>query len=135
MKLKFCKLGCIIAGWLFLVAADTANSEMLSKNRLIQEMQKGELILYIRHASTEKDCADQIKANANDGSTQRVLSEEGWHEAVHIDKAFQFYNVPVGQVLTSQYFRAWQTAWLAFGKYKKSVRLNFLPFEEYSQTQ
>lgn len=98
-------------------------------------MQKGGLILYIRHASTEKDYADQIKANVNDGSTQRVLSEEGWHAAVHIGKAFQLYNVPVGQVLTSQYFRAWPTAWLAFRKYKKSVILDFLPFEEYSQTQ
>ena len=135
MNLKIRKFGFTLAGLLFLFSADTAISELLSKNQLIQEMKKGGLILYIRHASTEKDYADQIKANVNDGSTQRVLSEKGWHEAVHIGKAFQFYNIPVGQVLTSQYFRAWQTAWLAFGKYKKSVKLNFLPFEDYSQTQ
>ena len=91
-------------------------------------MQDGGLVFYIRHASTEKDYADQVKADVNDGSTQRVLSEKGWHEAVHIGTAFRFYNIPVGEVLTSQYFRAWQTAWLAFGKYKKTDQLNFLPF-------
>ena len=58
-----------------------------SKEALIKKMQKGGLVMYFRHASTEKDYADQVKANVNDGSTQRVLSEKGWHEAVHIGDA------------------------------------------------
>lgn len=37
--------------------------------------------------------------------------------------------------MTSQYFRAWQTAYLAFGKYKKKARLNFLPSEDYTPRQ
>ena len=78
-------------------------------------MQKGGLVLYIRHASTEKDYADQVKADVNDGSTQRVLSEKGWHEAVHVGRAFGFYIVPVGKVWSSADFRACQTAWMSFG--------------------
>jgi hypothetical protein len=37
--------------------------------------------------------------------------------------------------VTSQYFRAWQTGYLAFGKYKKKARLNFLPYEDYTPEQ
>ena len=107
----------------------------LPKEALIEKMQLGGLVLYIRHASTENDYADQVSANVNDGSTQRVLSEKGWHEAVLLGEAFEYYQIPVGDVLTSQYFRAWQTAWLAFGSYKKQQALNFLPSESYSAEQ
>ena len=102
---------------------------------LIEAMQQGGLVIYIRHASTETDYADQVSADVNDGSTQRVLSEAGWHEAVHIGNAFRFYDIPVGTVYSSQYFRAWQTAWLAFGRYEKRAALNFLPFEDYTDAQ
>jgi broad specificity phosphatase PhoE len=60
----------------------------LPKQALIERMQSGGLVLYIRHASTENDYADQVSANVNDGSTQRVLSEKGWHEAVQLGEAF-----------------------------------------------
>jgi phosphohistidine phosphatase SixA len=98
-------------------------------------MQKGGLVMYFRHASTEKDYADQVNANVNDGSTQRVLSEKGWHEAVHVGNAIRFYNIPVGRVISSEYFRAWQTAWLAFGEYEKNADLNFLPFADFTDEQ
>jgi len=107
----------------------------LPKEKLIEKMQQGGLVIYIRHASTEKDYADQVTADVNDGSTQRVLSEKGWHEAVHIGNAFKFYNIPVGHVVSSQYFRAWQTAWLAFGQYEKNADFNFLPHEDYNEKQ
>ena len=106
-----------------------------TKEALIKKMQKGGLVMYFRHASTEKDYADQVNANVNDGSTQRVLSEKGWHEAVHIGDAVRFYKIPVGKVISSEYFRAWQTAWLAFGKYGKNADLNFLPFAEFTDEQ
>ena len=107
----------------------------LSAADLIAEMRQGGLVIYIRHASTESDYADQVSADVNNGATQRVLSEAGWHEAVHIGNAFRFYNIPVGTVYSSEYFRAWQTAWLAFGRYRKQTDLNFLPFEDYTEAQ
>ena len=110
-------------------------SARLSDADLIANLQKGGLVIYIRHASTESDYADQVSADVNNGATQRVLSEAGWHEAVHIGNAFRFYNIPVGTVYSSEYFRAWQTAWLAFGRYNKQARLNFLPFEDYTKKQ
>ncbi|MEM0965786.1 MAG: histidine phosphatase family protein [Verrucomicrobiota bacterium] len=118
-----------------LSADDTSLDEGLSKSELLEQLEEGGLILYIRHATTEKDYADQVSADVNDGSTQRVLSEAGWHEAVHIGNAVRFYNIPVGIVLSSEYFRAWQTAWLAFGEYEKNPDFNFLPFEDYTPEQ
>ena len=114
--------------------SNTSSNE-LSKEALIKRMQKGGLVMYFRHASTEKDYADQVNANVNDGSTQRVLSEKGWHEAVHVGNAIRFYNIPVGKVITSEYFRAWQTSWLAFGEYEKNADLNFLPFADFTDEQ
>ena len=64
-----------------------------------------------------------------------MLSEEGWHDAVKIGEAFEALGIPVGEVISSEYFRAWQTAWLAFGAYEKEPQLNFLPFEEYTDAQ
>ena len=110
-------------------------SNYLAKDELIKKMQSGGLVLYFRHASTEKDYADQVTADVNDGSTQRVLSEKGWKEAVHVGRAIKFHNIPVSQVLSSEYFRAWQTAWLAFEKYVKKSDFNFLPHEDFTQEQ
>ena len=109
--------------------------EMLEKPELIERLKEGGLVVYFRHASTEKDYADQVTADPNNGATQRVLSEKGWNEAVHIGNAFRFHSIPVGEVISSEYFRAWQTAYLAFGKYQKDEKLNFLPFEDYTDEQ
>lgn len=103
--------------------------------RLIEQLKEGGLVVYIRHAQTEKDYADQITADPNNCSTQRVLSEAGWNDAIRIGKAFEFYGIPANNVKTSEYCRAWKTASLAFGEYDKKPRLNFLPFEDYTQDQ
>ena len=130
-------LQCALAITLFqFVQTDVVAKELgLSKEAIIKRMQEGGLVLYFRHTSTETDYADQVKADVNNGSTQRVLSEKGWHEAVNIGRAFRLYNIPIEKVLSSEYFRAWQTAWLAFGEYEKRADLNFLPHENYSKQQ
>jgi phosphohistidine phosphatase SixA len=127
----------LISSFFFQSSEGKADSRKnsLSKEALIKRMQKGGMVMYFRHASTEKDYADQVNANVNDGSTQRVLSEKGWHEAVHVGNAIRFYNIPVGKVISSEYFRAWQTAWLAFGEYEKNADLNFLPFADFTDEQ
>lgn len=92
------------------------NFEQVENKELITKLQKGGYVIYFRHAQTEKDYADQVTADPNNGSTQRVLSEAGWKQAKGIGKAFKELKIPVGTVISSQYFRAWQTADLAFGK-------------------
>lgn len=109
--------------------------DKMSGAELLSELQKGGYVIYFRHAQTEKDYADQVTANVNDCSTQRVLSEVGLQQALTIGDAFATAEIPVGKVTSSDYCRAWTTAALAFGDYEKNSALNFLPFEDYTDQQ
>ena len=107
----------------------------LDGKALVEALRGGGYVIYFRHAQTEKDYADQVTADPNNGSTQRVLSEAGWHQAKAIGEGVRALDIPVGKVYSSEYFRAWQTADLAFGRYEKKPALNFLPYEEYTPEQ
>lgn len=103
-------------------------------NNLIETLKNGGNVVYFRHAQTEKDYADQVVADVHNCSTQRVLSEIGWNQAKSIGKAFKALEIPVQKVWTSQYCRAWKTADLAFGQHIKDASLNFLPKEDYTES-
>ena len=118
-----------------LFATTPALAEDMSADDLVAALQDGGHVLYIRHASTESDYADQIDAVMGDCSTQRVLSEDGWAEARQIGAAFERLDIPVNEVISSEYCRAWQTAALAFGRYKKASDLNFEPDDPYTDEQ
>jgi phosphohistidine phosphatase SixA len=109
--------------------------DKMSDAELLSELQKGGYLIYFRHVQTEKDYADQVNADVNDCSTQRVLSEDGVQQALAIGDAFATAEIPIGTVTTSDYCRAWTTAALAFGDYEKDPALNFLPFEDYTDEQ
>lgn len=109
--------------------------DKLSGAELLNALQQGGYVIYFRHAQTEKDYADQVSADVNNCATQRVLSESGWQQAETIGQAFDENSIPVGEVITSEYCRAWKTAGLAFGEYNKNPALNFLPFEDYTEAQ
>ena len=102
---------------------------------LIQAMQEGGVVIFIRHTSTETDYADQVSADPLNCATQRTLSEAGWQDAIKIGESFAYFDIPVDEVISSQYCRAWQTASLAFGTYEKNPALNFEPAEEYTDAQ
>ena len=64
------------------------------------------------------------------------MSEQGWEDAAAIGAAFTEKEIPVDQVISSEYCRSWQTAKIAFGRYdQKDSKLNFLPFEDYTDEQ
>jgi len=117
------------------VSAMSSESAQMPPEQLVEAMQEGGHVIFIRHASTEKDYADQIDAVMGDCSTQRTLSEAGWNEARAIGAAFERLEIPVGDVISSQYCRGWQTADLAFGRYQMTADLNFEPAEEYTDAQ
>ena len=109
--------------------------DKLSGTELLNALQQGGHVIYFRHAKTEKDYADQVTADVNNCSTQRTLSEEGWEQAEAIGEGFESNSIPVSDVISSEYCRAWQTAQIAFGNYEKNPALNFLPFEDYTDEQ
>lgn len=102
---------------------------------LVAALRGGGHVIYIRHARTEADYADQVTARIGDCSTQRMLSADGWQQAREIGRAFVRLGVPAGSVISSEYCRAWQTADLAFGRHDPTPALNFEPAEDYSPAQ
>ena len=104
---------------------------------LVDALKKGGYVVFFRHGQTAKDYADQADPNMklDDCSTQRRLNDVGKGQAKAIGEAFTKYGIPVGDVITSQYCRAWETADLAFGKHEENPALNFEPAEEYTDEQ
>jgi phosphohistidine phosphatase SixA len=104
----------------------------LGAKDLASALRDGGHVIYIRHAKTNKDWGDQVSPDLDltDCSTQRQLSSEGKAEAKQIGEGIKSANIPVGEVISSEYCRAYNTADLAFGKYTKNEKLNFLPCVE-----
>lgn len=115
-------------------ASDNAN-DAPNPSEIVDKLKEGGYVIYMRHASTEKDYADQVTANTDNCATQRTLSEKGWDEAELIGSSFDLLKIPVGSIYSSEYCRAWKTARIAFGQPVKKVELNFEPFEEYTDEQ
>lgn len=121
-------------------AGEQANADfkdVLSGTDLLSALKKGGHVIYFRHAQTTKDYADQAdpKIKLSDCETQRKLSDEGIKQSKDIGAAFTDKGIPVGDVISSEFCRAWKTADLAFGKHQKNPNLNFPPSEEYTDAQ
>lgn len=121
-------------------AGEQANADFqdkLSGPELLSALQAGGHVIYFRHAQTERDYADQAdpSMSLDDCETQRKLNDVGIQQAEEIGAAFTAKDIPVGEVVASEYCRAWQTADLAFGTHEKNAQLNFLPFEDYTDEQ
>jgi broad specificity phosphatase PhoE len=121
-----------------LTPGEQANADFVDQlegEALLDELQDGGHVIYIRRAQTERDFADQGTADVNDFSTQRVVSEFGVQQSLAIGEGFAINEIPIGDVITSDYARSVETAAIAFGEYQKDSALNFLPFEDYTEEQ
>jgi phosphohistidine phosphatase SixA len=70
---------------------------------------KGYVVL-LRHALTTPGTGDPDNFVLTDCSTQRNLSDEGREQSAQIGEAFRRRNIPIAQVLSSQYCRCLDTA-------------------------
>lgn len=92
---------------------------------LIGKLRSGGYIIYLRHTHTDSATKDIDLSNMKDCSKQRVLNDEGKDKAKQIGAAFTELKIPVGEVLTSEYCRARDTATLAgFEKIAETADLN-----------
>lgn len=76
-------------------------------------LRAGGLNLYLRHAVTDRSQFDT--GRRGDRAGQRNLSEAGRAQARALGEAFRRHAIPVAEVLSSEVFRALDTAELAFG--------------------
>ncbi len=96
-----------------LLFSSAAWSDMLSGEQLIEALQKGGYVLFLRHASTDPNQADTDTLNLANIKAQRQLNDKGRAEATAVGKALSDVKIPVGKILVSPYARALDTAKLA----------------------
>jgi phosphohistidine phosphatase SixA len=82
---------------------------------LVRDLRQGGYVIYFCNAATEPGGAGGPE-NLGNREAQRNLSEEGRTQAATIGEALRELEIPVGEVLSSPYFRALDTARIAFGR-------------------
>jgi phosphohistidine phosphatase SixA len=93
-----------------------------SDPELARTLRGGGHVIVIRHGATNADMADTDPLNHDNIDRQRQLSKKGEDAAKTLGDAFKAIGIPVGQVYTSRFNRAYQTAKLAgFDKIEKSI--------------
>jgi phosphohistidine phosphatase SixA len=132
------RIGTVLSAAFVTIAAVPTyaqENQQMEPAALVEALKGGGYVIFMRHGSTETDYADQIDAEMGNCASQRVLSEAGWTEVKAIGAAFERLAIPIGEVISSEYCRAWQSADLAFGSYAKNADLNFEPAKEYTEEQ
>ena len=94
-----------------------------SKQTLINELQKGGKLIFIRHAYAPGG-GDPDNFNINDCATQRNLSDAGRVQSQKIGNFFEENKIPIGKVYSSEWCRCKETASIAFKKYENKNFLN-----------
>ena len=123
-------------------AIDTDFSATLNQVQAAQQdiwMQMREntgYVVLLRHAKTVSGTGDPPGFELDDCDTQRNLSKAGREQAKQIGKEFRDRNIPISQVLSSQYCRCLDTARLLdLGTVKPSPMLNSIFEDRTTATQ
>jgi phosphohistidine phosphatase SixA len=80
---------------------------------LAQALREGGHVILLRHGATFSNQADTDPFNLADVTKQRKLNDKGKELAKAFGEAIRAAGVPVGEVYTSQFNRAYETALLA----------------------
>src|SRR6516225_8516717 len=81
--------------------------------KVVQALRAGGLVIVVRHGATFPDQADTDPLNFDNIAAQRNLNDKGKALAKAFGDAIRRAQVPVGQVYTSKYNRAYETAVIA----------------------
>jgi phosphohistidine phosphatase SixA len=107
--------------------AGSTESASLDPVQLVEALQEGGLVVYLRHAATDMSQVERNVSELERCEGQRNLTARGREQARRIGAAFRALSIPVGDVLASEYCRTRQTAELAFGKFELEPRLTGFP--------
>jgi phosphohistidine phosphatase SixA len=92
--------------------------------QLVQRLRVGGYIIVVRHGATVSNQADTDPFNFNDVTKQRNLNDKGKQLAKAFGDAVRRVGLPVGEVYTSKFNRAYETALLAgFENIERTVDL------------
>ena len=108
-------------------ATAPATQERLDPVQLVEALQEGGLVVYLRHAETDRSKEDADVVDFDDCSTQRNLNDAGREQARTIGEAFRALEMPVDEVVSSEYCRTRETGELAFGSVELEPDLTGFP--------
>ena len=81
--------------------------------QLVESLRSGGYVIVVRHGATFSDQADTDPFNFDNIAKQRNLNEKGKELAKAFGDAIRQVGIPVGEVYTSNFNRAFETAVLA----------------------
>ena len=106
-----------------------------SNEELIKKIKQGGKIIFIRHAYAPGN-GDPLNFDINDCLTQRNLNGEGKIQAKLIGLFFVKESVPIDKVISSEWCRCKETAYIAFnGKYQINSFLNSFYDKKFSKNK
>ncbi len=105
------------------VAGAEAEGVTTADPALARALQRGGLVLVLRHAATDFSKPDQDPVVLSDCRTQRNLNAQGRADARTIGRGARRLELRIGSVLSSPFCRTKETARLAFGRLRISQAL------------
>ena len=105
-----------------------------SDENIIKNLKKGGNIVFIRHAIAPGG-GDPENFKLNDCSTQRNLDSQGIEQSKKIGLFFANNNIPIDQVLSSEWCRCKDTAKYAFKNYETFNALNSFFSEKFQKNK
>ena len=90
----------------------------------VDDLRQGGYVIFFRHVIADQG-TDATPVDLDDCMTQRNMSEAGLRDARAIGQAFRLLDIPIGQVLSSEYCRNLETARVAFGHAEPVAWLDF----------
>ncbi len=109
--------------FIFFLLITLSFSNLYSDDNLIDNLKKGEKIIFIRHAIAPGS-GDPENFELDDCSTQRNLDYKGIKQSKKIGLFFKKNNIPIDIVLSSEWCRCKDTAKFAFKNFKTFDALN-----------
>jgi phosphohistidine phosphatase SixA len=114
-------LAALAAGLVVAVVASAgAGAAAAADPQLARAMQRGGLVLVLRHAATDFSKPDQDPVVLSDCRTQRNLNAQGRADSRTIGRAVRRLRLSIGKVFASPFCRTKETARLAFGRFTVS---------------
>ena len=102
-----------LSATLALAATAPARADELAGSALVSALRHGGYVLVMRHASSPFEVPDKSAAEPDNVSLERQLDAAGKEASTAMGKAIKSLGIPIGEVDSSDTFRALQTAKLA----------------------
>ena len=119
---------------LFIFISLIFSNQAFSNDDLIQSLQEGGKIIFIRHAYAPGG-GDPDNFDINDCTTQRNLNDDGIKQSKLIGEFFVKNNIQIDQVLSSEWCRCKDTAKHAFQNFKTFDALNSFFSSKFAQNE